>query len=47
MLKGFNSEDISYEILEKAKENIEQQALERFLEEKSEEKNKHLPKEGT
>lgn len=45
MLKGFNSEDISYEILEKAKENIEQQALERFLEEKSEEKNKHLPKE--
>ena len=46
MLKGFNSEDISYEILEKAKENIEQQALERFLEEKSEEKNKHLPKEG-
>ena len=47
MLKGFNSEDISYEILEKAKENIKQQALERFLEEKSEEKNKHLPKEGT
>lgn len=46
MLKGFNSEDISYEILEKVKENIKQQALERFLEEKSEEKNKHLPKEG-
>lgn len=46
MLKGFNSGDISYEILEKKKENIEQQALERFLEEKSEEKNKHLPKES-
>ncbi|PHH97780.1 DNA/RNA non-specific endonuclease [Fusobacterium nucleatum] len=46
MLKGFNSGDISYETLEKEKENIEQQALERFLEEKSEEKNKQLPKEG-
>ena len=46
MLKDFNSGDISYEILEKKKENIEQQALERFLEEKSEEKNKHLPKES-
>ena len=45
MLKGFNSGDISYEILEKKKENIEQQALERFLEEKSEKENKHIPKE--
>ena len=46
MLKGFNSEDISFEILEKEKENIEQQALERFLEEKSEEENKQIPKEN-
>lgn len=46
MLKGFNSEDISYKILEKEKENIEQQALERFLEEKTEEENNHLPKEN-
>ncbi|ERT41247.1 DNA/RNA non-specific endonuclease [Fusobacterium nucleatum] len=46
MLKGFNSGDISYEILEKKKENIEQQALERFLEEKTEEENNHLPKEN-
>ncbi|WP_339126666.1 DNA/RNA non-specific endonuclease [Fusobacterium nucleatum] len=46
MLKGFNSEYISYKILEKEKENIEQQALERFLEEKTEEENNHLPKEN-
>lgn len=46
MLKGFNSEDISFEILEKEKENIEQQALERFLEEKSEEENKQIPKKN-
>ena len=32
MLKGFNSGDISHEILENEKERINQKALERFLE---------------
>lgn len=46
MLKGINLGDISSEILEKEKENIEKQALERFLEEKSEEENKQVSKEN-
>ena len=46
MLKGINSEDISYEILEREKEKINQEALERFLEEKSEEENKQVSTDG-
>ena len=46
MLKGFNSGDISHEILENEKERINQKALERFLEEKSEEENKQVSTKG-
>ena len=46
MLKGFNSGDISHEILENEKKRINQKALERFLEEKSEEENKQVSTKG-
>ena len=44
ILKGFNLEDISYKVLEK--ESIQKEALKRFLEEKTEEESKYLPKEN-